>query len=160
MVKEAYPVTPAMRFLREKNISFKPHLYRYQEHGGTERGAAELNMPEHVLIKSIVMQTDQKSLLLVLMHGDCEISTKQLARTLKVKSIEPCDERTADRHTGYQFGGTSPFGTRVPLPVCVEKTILDLPSILINGGKRGFLIGMAPADLIRVLQPVMVEVAV
>ena len=159
-MKEAYPVTPAMRFLREKDVPFKPHLYKYQEHGGTERGAAELNLPEHVLIKTIVLQTDQKKVFLVLMHGDCEISTKQLARTLNVKSVEPCDEHTAGRHTGYQFGGTSPFGTRMQLPVFVEKTIFDLPSILINGGKRGFLVEIDPRVLRDVLPVTEVEVAI
>lgn len=160
MIKAVYPVTPAMRFLREKNISFKPHLYRYQDHGGTERGAAEFNLPEHVLIKTIVMQSDRKRVFLVLMHGDCEISTKQLARTLNVKSVEPCDERTAARYTGYQFGGTSPFGTRMQLAVYVEKTVFDLPSILINGGKRGFLVEIDPRVLRDVLPVTEVEVAI
>jgi Cys-tRNA(Pro) deacylase len=158
--KDPYPVTPAVRFLREKNISFKPHLYSYEERGGTGRGASELGLPEHILIKTIVMQSDQKKVFLVLMHGDCEISNRQLARTLNVKSVEPCDERTASRHTGYQFGGTSPFGTRVPMPVYVETTILDLPSILINGGKRGFLVEIDPRILRDTLPVTEVEVAI
>jgi Cys-tRNA(Pro) deacylase len=160
VAKPESPVTPAIRFLREKRIPFKEHLYRYQEHGGTKVGAAELGYPEHGLIKTLVMQTDAKSVLLVLMHGDCEVSTRKLARLLGVKSIEPCDDRTAGRHTGYQFGGTSPFGTRVPLPVCVEKTIFDLPSILINGGKRGFLVEIDPRVLRQILPVQEVDVAI
>jgi Cys-tRNA(Pro) deacylase len=157
--KSEHPVTPAIRFLREKKISFKEHLYRYQEHGGTGVGAAELGLPEHILVKTIVMQTDTKEVILVLMHGDCEVSTRSLARFLGVKSVEPCDDRTASRHTGYVFGGTSPFGTRSTLPVYAEKTILELPSILINGGKRGFLVEIDPAVLRQTLPLVEVEVA-
>ncbi len=160
MVKPDYPITPAIRFLREKSVPFKTHVYKYEEHGGTGRGASELRMPEHMLIKTIVLQTDQNNVLLVLMHGDCEISTKQLARTLNVKSIDPCDERTAGRHTGYQFGGTSPFGTRMRLPVFVEKTIFDLPFILINGGKRGFLVEIDPRVLRDFLPVTEVEAAI
>ena len=160
MDRSTYPITPAVRFLREKNVPFTPHLYKYEEHGGTGRGAVELDLPEHMLVKTIVMQTDQNDVLLVLMHGDREISTKQLARTLKVKSIQPCDERTAGRHTGYQFGGTSPFGTRMRLPVYVEKTVFDLPSILINGGKRGFLVEIDPRVLRDILPATEVEVAI
>ena len=160
MNKSEYPVTPAVRFLREKKVSFKEHLYRYQEHGGTGVGAAELGLPEHTLVKTIVMQTDTKKVMLVLMHGDCEVSTKNLARFLGVKSVEPCDDRTAGRHTGYLFGGTSPFGTRSPLPVYVEKTIFELPSILINGGKRGFLVEIDPEVLRQTLPVVEVDVAI
>ncbi len=123
-------------------------------------GAAELGRSEHMLIKTLVMQTDCKRVVLVLMHGDCEVSTKMLARLLDVKSVEPCDDKTAGRHTGYIFGGTSPFGTRSALPVYVEKTIFDLPSILINGGKRGFLVEIDP-DVLRQTLPVEeVEVAI
>ncbi len=154
------PVTPAIRFLRERRIQFKEHLYRYQEHGGTSVGATELGYPEHVLIKTLVMQTDAKKVILVLMHGDCEVSTKKLARLLGVKSVEPCDDRTAGRHTGYVFGGTSPFGTRASLPVYAEKTIFDLPSILINGGKRGFLVEINPHVLREILPIEEVEVAI
>ncbi len=158
--KPDYPITPAVRFLRDKKVRFKEHLYRYEEHGGTRVGAAELDYPEHVLIKTLVMQTDEKKVLLVLMHGDCEVSTKQLARLLGVKSVEPCDEKTASRHTGYIFGGTSPFGTRLPLPVYVEKTIFDIPSILINGGKRGFLVEIDPKELRNLLPVKEVQVAI
>jgi Cys-tRNA(Pro) deacylase len=160
MIKPDYPVTPGVRFLREKKVPFKAHLYNYEEHGGTRVGAAELNLPEHVLVKTLVLQTDQKQVLLVLMHGDCEVSTKRLARLLGVKTVEPCDDRTAARHTGYLFGGTSPFGTRSELPVFVEKTIFDLPSILINGGKRGFLVEIDPGVLRDILPVTEVKVAI
>jgi Cys-tRNA(Pro) deacylase len=160
MAKAELPVTAAIRLLREKKIPFKEHFYRYQEHGGTGAGAEELGYPEHVLIKTLVLQTDRKDVLLVLMHGDCEVSTKNLARLLGAKSVEPCDERTASRQTGYLFGGTSPFGTRFSLPVYVEKTILGLPFILINGGKRGFLVEIDPRMLRQALSVTEVEVAV
>lgn len=160
MTKPDCPVTPAARFLREKRVPFKAHLYKYEEHGGTRVGAEELGFPEHVLIKTLVMQTHKKSVLLVLMHGDCEVSTKKLARLLGVKTVEPCDDRTAGRHTGYLFGGTSPFGTRFPLPVYVERTIFDLPAILINGGKRGFLVEIDPRALRDILPVTEVEVAI
>ncbi len=160
MNRSEHSVTPAIRFLRQKGVAFTEHLYRYQEHGGTSVGAAELGRPEHMLVKTIVMQTDAREVLLVLMHGDCEVSTKKLARRLGVKLVEPCDDRTAARYTGYVFGGTSPFGTRSALPVYVEKTILDLPSILINGGKRGFLVEIDPGELRRILPIQEVEVAI
>jgi Cys-tRNA(Pro) deacylase len=158
--KPEYPTTPGVRFLREKKVDFKPHLYRYEEHGGTRVGAAELNLPEHMLVKTLVMETDQHKPLIVLMHGDCEVSTKQLARSMGVKWVEPCNEHTASRVTGYIFGGTSPFGTRMPLPVYVERTIFDLPSILINGGKRGFLVEIDARVLRDVLPVTEVEVAI
>jgi len=146
--------------LREKKVPFKQHLYRYQEHGGTSVGAAGLGFPEHMLIKTLVMQTETKSGMLVLMHGDYEVSTRNLARVLGVRSVEPCDEKTAGRLTGYLFGGTSPFGTRSQLPVYVEKTIFELPSILINGGKRGFLVEIDPQVLREALPVMEVEVAI
>jgi Cys-tRNA(Pro) deacylase len=160
MEKSNTPITPAVRFLRQKNIPFKEHQYRYEDRGGTRVGAEELGFPEHVLIKTLVMQTDRKQVLLVLMHGDCEVSTKNLARFLGVKSVETCDERIAGKHTGYVFGGTSPFGTRQPLPVYVEKSIFDLPFILINGGKRGFLVEIDPKRLRDALSASEVEVAI
>ena len=159
MNKPDYPITTAVRLLREKKVYFREHLYRYEERGGTRVGASELGMDEHVLIKTLVMQTDQKKVLLVLMHGDCEVSTRQLARLLGVKSVEPCDAKTAAKHTGYVFGGISPFGTRACLPVYAEKTIFDLPAILINGGKRGFLVEIAPQTLKELLPVKEVEVA-
>jgi Cys-tRNA(Pro) deacylase len=136
MPKEDYPITPAVRFLREKKIAFVPFLYRYEEHGGTHQFAAEFNVPDHQVVKTLVFETDQKKPLLVLMHGDREVSTKQMARTIGTKQITPCDVNTAQHHTGYQFGGTSPFGTRRQLPVYAEKTILNLQKIYINGGDR------------------------
>jgi Cys-tRNA(Pro) deacylase len=160
MSKADYPITPAIRVLREKGIEFKPHLYVYEEHGGTSHSAAALGVSEHQVVKTIVMQTDEREPLLVLMHGDREVSTKQLARFLGVKRVEPCDEATATRHTGYLFGGTSPFGTRHPLPVYVEKTVFDLPNIYINGGKRGFLVEIGPSDLRRAFRVTEVEVAI
>jgi len=155
-----YPVTPAVRVLREKKVSFAPHLYEYEERGGTRRSARELNVDEHAVVKTLVMETDARKPLVVLMHGDREVSTKQLARTIGVKSVHPCDPTTAQKHTGYMVGGTSPFGTRAKLPVYVERTIFDLPRIYINGGKRGFLVEIDPKDL-RILSPLTeVEVGI
>jgi len=160
MLKEDYPITSAIRFLREKKITFVPFLYRYEEHGGTHQFAAEFNIPDHQVIKTLVFETDQKKTLIVLMHGDREVSTKQMARIIGVKQVTPCDANTAQRHTGYQFGGTSPFGTRRQLPVYAEKTILDLQKIYINGGKRGFIIEITPHDLCAALDIIEVEAAI
>lgn len=160
MAKPEYPVTTAIRVLREKKIDFQPHVYTYEEHGGTNLSASALNVPEHEVVKTLVMQTEEKKPLLVLMHGDREVSTKQLARITGAKRVEPCDEATAQRHTGYQFGGTSPFGTRHPLPVYAERTIFVLPRIFINGGKRGFLVEIHPADLKKAFEVTEVEVAI
>ena len=160
MLKEDYPITSAIRFLREKKITFVPFLYRYEEHGGTHQFAAEFNVPNHQVIKTLIFETDQKKPLLVLMHGDREVSTKQLARIIGAKQVIPCDANTAQRHTGYQFGGTSPFGTRHQLPVYVEKTILNLQKIYINGGKRGFIIEITPRDLCTALELIEVEAAI
>ncbi|MCA1635502.1 MAG: Cys-tRNA(Pro) deacylase [Acidobacteria bacterium] len=147
-----HPVTPAVRLLRERKIAFEPHLYDYEERGGTRRSAEELGINEHAVVKTLVMETEARKVLVVLMHGDREVSTKQLARTLGVKSVNPCDPQTAQKHTGYMVGGTSPFGTRARLPVYVERTIFLLPKIYINGGKRGFLVEIEPKDL-RILSP-------
>jgi len=160
VAKLGCPVTSAVRFLREKNIKFTPHFYHYEEHGGTRAGAAALKLPENVLVKTLVMETDQHQSLIVLMQGDCEVSTRQLARILGVKSVSPCDERTAHGHTGYVFGGTSPFGTRAQLPVYVEKSIFDLPTVFINGGKRGLLVEIDPHALRDALSLTEVEVAI
>jgi len=160
MLKEDYPITPAVRFLREKNIAFIPFLYRYEEHGGTHQFAAKFDVPDHQVIKTLVFKTDQKKPLLVLMHGDREVSTKQIARIIGTKQVTPCDANTAQRNTGYQFGGTSPFGTCRQLPVYVEKTILDLQKIYINGGKRGFIIEITPHDLCTALEITEVEAAI
>ena len=159
MDKASYPVTPAVRLLREKRIAFEPHIYAYQERGGTRRSAEELGVNEHAVIKTLVMETDERQPLIVLMHGDREVSTRELARTLRVKSVSPCDPAIAQKHTGYQVGGTSPFGTRKPLPVYAEKTIFQLPTIYINGGKRGFLVSVDPNELRRVLKVTEVSVS-
>ncbi len=151
MSKEDYPITTAVRELRDKKVSFVPHLYNYVERGGTAVSAEALGVPEHSVIKTIVLEADGKQPLLVLMHGDLEVSTKQIARVLGVKHVELCAADVAQRHTGYQFGGTSPFGTRKKLPVYAEKTIFELERIYINGGKRGFLVEIDPKELKRVV---------
>ena len=160
MAHPDYPVTPAVRFLRDREIEFEPHLYQYQEHGGTRVAALELGVSEHILVKTLVMETDQHKPLLVLMHGDREVSTRQLARLLQVKSVTPCSERAATRLTGYLIGGTSPFGTRTAMPVYVERSIFELPRMLINGGKRGFLVEIDPLVLRGTLPVTEVDIAV
>ena len=159
MDKTSYPVTPAIRLLREKKVAFEPHLYDYKERGGTAHSSSELGVPEHIVIKTLVMETDSREPLIVLMHGDREVSTKELARTIGVKTVSPCEPAQAQKHTGYMVGGTSPFGTRKKLPVYVEKTIFDLPRIFINGGKRGFLVEIAPRLLPELLPVTEVNVA-
>jgi Cys-tRNA(Pro) deacylase len=155
-----YPVTPAVRLLREKKVAFEPHLYDYVEKGGTRHSAESLGVDEHAVVKTLVMETEGRKPLVVLMHGDCEVSTKQLARRLGVKSVHPCDPATAQKHTGYLVGGTSPFGTRAALPVYVERTIFELPRIYVNGGKRGFLVAIEPRVLRDVLPVEEVETAI
>jgi Cys-tRNA(Pro) deacylase len=155
-----YPVTPAVRLLREKKVEFEPHLYDYEEHGGTRHSAEELDVDEHSVVKTLVMETDAHKPLIVLMHGDREVSTKNLARHMGVKSVHPCDFARAQKHTGYLVGGTSPFGTRLHLHVYAERTIFDLPKIYINGGKRGFLVSIDPKVLKDVLHAEDVEVAI
>ncbi|MFT3916495.1 MAG: Cys-tRNA(Pro) deacylase [Anaeromyxobacteraceae bacterium] len=154
------PSTPATRLLREAGVAYTEHLYRYEEKGGTRVSARELGVEEHAVVKTLVFEDDAKAPLIVLMHGDREVSTKALARQLGKKAIDICRPEVANRHTGYQVGGTSPFGTRKPMPVHVERSILELPRIYVNGGSRGFLVGLAPADLVRVLSPVPVDVAI
>jgi len=149
-----------VRLLREKKIAFEPHIYDYEERGGTARSAAELGVSEHRVIKTLVMETDSRDPLVVLMHGDCEVSTRELARTIGTRSVTPCDPAAAQKHTGYLVGGTSPLGTRKQLPVYAEKTIFELPEIYINGGKRGFLVSIAPADLRKALAITEVSVAI
>ena len=151
--------TPAIHFLRKHGVVFTEHPYRYEEHGGTRVSSRELGVDEHAVVKTLVMEDEARRPLIVLMHGDREVSTKQLARQTGRKTIEPCDPAVAQRHTGYAVGGTSPFGTRKPLPVFVERTILDLERLYINGGRRGLLVGVAPGDLTRVLGATPVEVA-
>jgi Cys-tRNA(Pro) deacylase len=152
--------TPAVHFLRRHGVTFAEHPYRYEERGGTRVSARELGVDEHAVIKTLVMEDDTRTPLIVLMHGDREVSTKQLARQIGKRSIQPCEPATAERHTGYQVGGTSPFGTRKTLPVFIERTILDLDRVYINGGKRGFLVSLAPADILRVLTAAPVDVAI
>ena len=153
-------MTQAVRLLRDKNIAFEPHLYAYEERGGTKRSAEELQVDEHSVIKTLVMETDSRDPLIVLMHGDREVSTKELARVLGVKTVSPCNPTVAQKHTGYMVGGTSPLGTRKALPIYAEKTVFDLPLIYINGGKRGFLVSLDPKDLHRALKITEVTVAI
>ncbi len=159
MAKDKHPATAAVRVLREHGVAFTHHPYAWEERGGTEVSARELRVPEHAVIKTLIMEDDAKRPLVVLMHGDREVSTKSLARHLGVKTVAPCTPIVADRHSGYQVGGTSPFGTRRAMPVYMQRTIADLPYLYINGGRRGYLVGMAPGDLIRVLKPVPAEIA-
>ncbi len=160
MAKPKAPVTPAVRLLRQQGVEFTDHLYGYEEKGGTAVSARELGVEEHCVIKTLVMEDDLQQPLLILMHGDRQVSIRELARQAGRRSIQPCTPEVANRHTGYLVGGTSPFGTRKPLPAFCERTILDCAKIFINGGKRGYLVGLAPTDLIRVLQPQLVEVAI
>jgi Cys-tRNA(Pro) deacylase len=155
-----HPVTPAVRVLRERKIDFEPHLYAYEERGGTRRSAESLGVDEHAVVKTLVMETDARKPLIVLMHGDREVSTKQLARSIGARGVEPCKPEAAQKHTGYMVGGTSPFGTRATLPVYVERTIFDLAKIYINGGKRGFLVSLDPKVLRELLPVEEVSVAV
>ena len=154
-----YPVTQAVRVLREHQVSFTAHLYDYVERGGTAHSAGSLGVDEHCVIKTIVFEDEGSLPLICLQHGDREVSTKNLARARGCKSVRPCSPETANRHTGYLVGGTSPFGTRKPLPVYMQRSIEDLPVIYINGGKRGLLVGLTPADVKRVLQPILVDAA-
>ena len=154
------PSTAATRLLREKGVAYTEHAYRYEEHGGTRVSARELGVDEHAVVKTLVMEDDRKRPLVVLMHGDREVSAKALARHLGVKSVSLCSPEAAHRHSGYLVGGTSPFGTRKPMPVCMERTILELPRIYLNGGSRGFLVGLAPDDVVRLLSPALVEVGI
>jgi len=143
--------TPATQLLRRAGVAYTEHPYDYVDHGGTEESARQLGVPEHQVVKTLVMQDDKAQPLIVLMHGDRQVSTKALAREIGVKSVEPCKPEVAQRHSGYLVGGTSPFGTRKAMPVFVEATVLELPCIFINGGRRGFLVGIAPALLVSLL---------
>jgi Cys-tRNA(Pro) deacylase len=150
----------AVRVLRQHKVGFTAHLYTWEPRGGTAASAEHLGVDEHQVVKTLIFEDQGKQPLCVLMHGDREVSAKNLARQLGRKSVAPCAPDVADRHSGYQVGGTSPFGLRRRMPVCCEKSITDLPLIYINGGARGFLVGISPADLVRVLEPVMVDVAI
>jgi len=155
-----FPITPAVRFLREKRIEFVPHLYDYVEKGGTRESAKQLGVDEHATIKTLVFETSEKKPLIVLMHGDREVSTKNLARFLGVKSVEPATPERASKLTGYLVGGTSPFGMRTAMRTLAERTIFEIDRIYINGGKRGFLVEIDPEALRRVLRVEEVEVAI
>jgi Cys-tRNA(Pro) deacylase len=160
MKSEAHaPETPATKFLQQHRVAHSNHLYDYEEHGGTKVSSRELNVPEHHVVKTLVMEDEAAKPLIVLMHGDRKVSTKELARQAGVKKIAPCTPEAAQRHTGYMVGGTSPFGTKKTIPVFLQKSILDLPLVYINGGRRGYLVGVHPHDILRVLKPTIVEVA-
>lgn len=153
------PETPATKFLTQHKIAHSNHLYAYEEHGGTKVSARELNVPEHAVVKTLIMEDENAKPLIVLMHGDCKVSTKELARQAGCKKIGPCTPETANRHSGYLVGGTSPFGTKKAMPVFMEQSILDLPLIYINGGRRGYLVGVHPHDIVKVLKPTVVTAA-
>ena len=153
------PATPAVHFLKQHQVPFTEHEYRYEARGGTAVSSRELGVDEHIVIKTLVMEDDRKQPLIVLMHGDREVSTKNLARQIGRKSVSPCAPEVAQKHTGYLVGGTSPFGTRKAMPIFMERSIADLDRIYINGGARGFLVSLAAADLLRVLSPGLVDAA-
>src|SRR5215470_9158796 len=149
----------AVRTLRAANVDFTPHLYDWEPHGGTAASAAALGVDEHLVIKTLIFEDEARRPLCILMHGDREVSAKNLARQIGVKQTAPCAPDVADKHSGYQVGGTSPFGLRRAMPIYMERTILELPKIYINGGARGFLVAIAPRDAERVLAPTLVDVA-
>jgi len=157
--KEHVSETPATQFLRKQGVAFTEHPYEYEEHGGTEVSARELGVDEHHVVKTLIMQDEAAKPLVVLMHGDRKVSTKNLARQIGCKSVEPCKPEVANRHSGYLVGGTSPFGTKKAMPVYVEKTVLELDKIYVNGGRRGYLIGIAPAAMQAVLKMTPVDCA-
>jgi Cys-tRNA(Pro) deacylase len=154
------PSTAATRLLREKGVSYTEHLYRYEEHGGTAVSARELGVDEHAVVKTLVLEDDADEPLVVLMHGDREVSLKALARQIGKRSVAVCRPEVAQRHSGYLVGGTSPFGMRKRMPIYVERTVLELPVMYVNGGSRGFLVGIAPAEVVRVLAPAVVGVGI
>ena len=152
--------TPATVFLKKHGVTFSEHPYEYEERGGTRVSSAKLGVSEHEVVKTLVMEDEDKKPLIILMHGDREVSTKNLARQIGRKRVEPCKPDVAERHSGYQVGGTSPFGLRKPMPIFVERTVLVLPKIYINGGRRGFLVGIDPKELVRVVNAKEVEVGI
>jgi Cys-tRNA(Pro) deacylase len=160
MAKDKIPVTSATRLLKQARIDFTPHLYTYEERGGTTVSARELGVDEHHVIKTLIMENERHQPLIVLMHGDLEVSTKELARVIGVKTISSCNPDTALKHSGYQVGGTSPFATRKQMPVYMETTIAALPLIYVNGGKRGFLISVTPQVVMTLLKPTMVTIGI
>jgi len=152
-------VTQAERVLRAHGVKYTEHPYRYEEKGGTAASSRELGVDEHAVVKTLVMEDDEREPLIVLMHGDRQVSTKNLARQIGARSVQPCAPEVADKHSGYQVGGTSPFGTKRKMPVYVERTILDLPRVWLNGGRRGFLIALEPREIVRVLGATLVDAA-
>ena len=152
------PETQATKMLRQHKVAFTDHLYDYEAHGGTKVSSRELGVEEYAVVKTLMMEDDNAKPLIVLMHGTHKVSTKELARAIGVKRVEPCKPEIAQKHSGYRVGGTSPFGTKKSMPVYMEKTILDLPQIYINGGRRGYLVGIAPQEVVRILQPTLVQV--
>jgi Cys-tRNA(Pro) deacylase len=150
----------AVRVLRKHGVPFVPHLYDWEPNGGTRASASALGVDEHAVVKTLIFEDEQRKPLCILMHGDCEVSAKNLARALGVKSVAPCRPEVADRHSGYQVGGTSPFGLKRAMPIYVERTILELERLYINGGARGFLVEISGSELSRVLQPKLVDVAI
>ena len=159
MKKPSHSETPATQFLKKAGVAFTEHFYEYVDKGGTAVSSDALGVPEHSVVKTLVMEDEARAPIVVLMHGDRKVSTKNLARQTGRKRIEPCTPEAAQRHSGYQVGGTSPFGMRKKLPVCMERSILELERIWINGGRRGYLVCIAPAEIVRTLNPVLVEVA-
>jgi Cys-tRNA(Pro) deacylase len=160
MSKEKIPSTPAILALKTQGADFTLHTYPYEERGGTKTAAGKLMVDEHRIIKTLIMEDETGTPFIILMHGDKEVSTKSLARTIGVKSVSPCNPAVAEKHTGYKVGGTSPFGTRKALPVYMEQTIADLPEIFINAGSRGLLARIPAAEIVRMLKPVYVNVAI
>jgi len=154
------PVTSAVRYLRKQRVDFTPHLYDYVEKGGTAESARQLGIDEHAVVKTLVFKTNENKPLIVLMHGDLQVSTKGLARHISVKAVEPASAERAAKFTGYQFGGTSPFGLKTQIPIYAEHTIFDLERIYINGGKRGFLVQLDPNTMDRVLEIERVNVGI
>jgi Cys-tRNA(Pro) deacylase len=158
--KEHVSETPATALLKARGVAFTEHLYDYVEHGGTAESSRQLGWPEHAVVKTLVMQDQDAKPLLVLMHGDRKVSTKNLARQIGAKSVEPCKPEVANRHSGYLVGGTSPFGTKREMPVYIEESILALPKIAINGGRRGYLVGIVPSVCVELLNAKVVNCAI
>lgn len=158
MTNSTIPMTTAIRMLKDHKIFFEPCFYDYEEKGGTAVSSRELNVPENNVIKTLIMEDDQKKPMIVLMHGDQQVSTKKLARELNVKTVKPCEPDVANRHSGYVVGGTSPFATKKVMPVIMQKSIADLPFILINGGRKGFLVRLSPTAVIQLLHPKLLEI--
>jgi len=159
MKRPSHSETPATQFLRANGVEFSEHFYEYQEHGGAERGAEQIGVQADAVVKTLIMEDEKGAPLVVLMHGDRKVSTKNLARQAERKRVGPCRPEVVQRHTGYQVGGTSPFGTRKTMPIFLQRSVVDLERIYVNGGRRGFLVGLAPRELVRTLAPQLVEVA-